>query len=150
MKKLAALLYHASRLTLAAVFIYAGYIKASDPVAFAGQVANYQILPYAWNFLVAATLPYLELLCGVLLLLNQRVRPAVLVLIVLNLVFMLLLAYTIARGLDIDCGCFNPNAETKTSPLMALWRDAGLMVLMVFTWMLRYRQAPPEEDVDLD
>jgi len=146
MKKIAAILYHASRLILAAVFIYAGYIKAQDPVAFAGQVANYQILPYAWNFLVAATLPYLELLCGVLLLLNQRVRPAVLVLIALNLVFMLLLGYTIARGLDIDCGCFNPNAESKTSPWTALWRDAGLMVLMIVTWLLRYRQTLPEED----
>ena len=150
MSRLAKIVYHGSRLILAAVFIYAGFIKANDPVAFAGQVANYQILPYAWNFLVAATLPYLELLCGVLLFLNQRVRPAVLVLIVLNLIFMLLLSYTIARGLDIDCGCFNPDGEVKTSPWMALWRDAGLMLLMIATWMLRYRQAPPEEDVDLE
>lgn len=142
---LATVTYHLSRLILAAVFIYSGYIKADDPVAFAGQVANYQILPYAWNYLVAATLPYLELLCGVLLLLNQRVRPAVLVLFVLNLIFMLLLSSAIARGLDIDCGCFNPNAEAKTSPLFALWRDAGLLLLMVSTWMLRYRQSLPED-----
>jgi uncharacterized membrane protein YphA (DoxX/SURF4 family) len=144
MNTLATAVYHISRLILAAVFIYAGYIKANDPVAFAGQVANYQLLPYAWNYLVAATLPYLEFLCGILLLLNQRVRPAVLVLFVLNLVFMLALSSVIARGLDIDCGCFNPNAATKTSPLMALWRDVGLLLLMISTWMLRYRQQPPE------
>lgn len=144
MSKLAKVIYHLSRLILAVVFIYAGFIKANDPVAFAGQVANYQILPYAWNFLVAASLPYLELLCGVLLLINQRVRPAVLVLFVLNLIFMLLLSYTIARGLDIDCGCFNPDSTTKTSPLMALWRDAGLLLLLIATWVIRYRQLPPE------
>lgn len=141
-------LYHSSRLVLAAVFIYSGYIKADDPVAFAGQVANYQLLPYAWNYLVATTLPYLELLCGFLLLFNQRVRPAVSVLFVLNLFFMLVLSSAIVRGLDIDCGCFNPDAETKTSPLYALWRDAGLLLLMISTWMLRYRQVLPEDQED--
>lgn len=146
MKLLATIIYHVSRLVLAAVFIYAGFVKADDLVTFAGQVANYQLLPYAWNYLVAATLPYLELLCGMLLLLNQRVRPAVLVLFFLNLIFMLALSSVIARGLDIDCGCFNPGAETKTSPLMALWRDAGLLLLMISTWMLRYRQYSPEAD----
>lgn len=144
MEKLATAVYHGGRLILAAVFIYAGFVKADDPVAFAGQVANYQLLPYAWNYLVAAILPYLELLCGILLLANQRVRPATLVLFVLNLIFMLALSSVIARGLDIDCGCFNPNAADKTSPLMALWRDAGLMLLLISTWMLRYRQLPPE------
>lgn len=148
MSKLATVTYHLSRLILAGVFIYAGFIKANDPVAFAGQVANYQILPYAWNFLVAATLPSLELLCGVLLLLNRRVRPAVLVLFSLNLIFMLLLSYTIARGLDIDCGCFNPDAENKTTPMMALWRDAGFLLLMISTWMLRNRQFPPNKGID--
>lgn len=148
MSSAATILYHLSRLILAVVFIYAGYVKADDPVGFAGQVANYQILPYAWNFLVAATLPYLELLCGVLLLLNKRVRPAVLVLFVLNLIFMVLLSYAIARGLDIDCGCFNPDAESKTSPLFALWRDAGLLLLMISTWMLRFQRAAKEDQND--
>ncbi len=143
MSRLASIIYHLSRLILAGVFIYAGVIKGTDPVAFAGQVANYQLLPYAWNYLVAAILPYIELLCGMLLLLNKRVRPAVLVLFVLNLVFMLALSSLIVRGIDIDCGCFNPDAESKTSPLMALWRDAGLMLLLISVWMLRYRQHPP-------
>jgi putative oxidoreductase len=138
--------YHLSRLILAGVFIYAGAIKAQDPVAFAGQVANYQLLPYAWNYLVAATLPYLELLCGVLLLLNRRVRPALLVLFVLNLVFMLALGSLIARGLDIDCGCFKPGAATHTSPLAALLRDAGLMLLLFLSWRLRSRQQPQEPE----
>jgi len=148
MGKLPAIIYHVSRLLLAGTFLYAGYIKGADPVAFAGQVANYQILPYAWNFVVAATLPYIEFLCGAMLLLNRRVRPAVLVLIGLNLVFMVLLSYTIARGLDIDCGCFNPDGESKTKPLHALWRDAGLMLLMISTWMLRYRQSRREDQDD--
>ncbi|MCW8858877.1 MAG: DoxX family membrane protein [Deltaproteobacteria bacterium] len=136
--------YHGSRLVLAAVFIYAGVVKANNVVAFAGQIANYQLLPYAWNFLVAATLPYLELLCGILLLLNMRVRPAVLVLFVLNSIFILALISVIVRGFDIDCGCFKPDSEQSTTPLAALWRDLGLLVLMIATWTLRYVQRPKE------
>ncbi|MCK4621543.1 MAG: DoxX family membrane protein [Desulfuromonadales bacterium] len=146
MTRLSAIVYHLSRLGLAAVFIYAGFIKAIDPVTFAGQIANYQILPYAWNYLVAATLPYLELLCGVLLLLNQRVRPALLVLFVLNVIFMLALTSAIIRGFDIDCGCFKPDAENRTTPLMALWRDIGLLLLMIPTWLLGDRQQPAEHN----
>ncbi len=138
--------YHGSRLVLAAVFIYAGAVKGNDIVAFAGQIANYQILPYAWNYLIASILPYLELLCGMLLLLNRRVRPAVLVLLILNIIFMVALTSAILRGFDIDCGCFTPDSENPTSPLAALWRDVGLLVLMIATWTLRYVQQPKESD----
>ena len=132
-------LYHLCRLLLAGVFLYAGFLKGSDPVAFAGQVAAYQILPYAFNYLVAATLPFIELLCGVLLLINQRVRPALLVLFGLNTVFMIALVSLLLRGLDIDCGCFQPAGEegAGTSPQMALLRDVGLMLAIVVTWVLR-------------
>lgn len=141
-------IYHLCRLLLAGVFIYAGFLKGRDPVAFAGQVAAYQILPYAFNYLVAATLPFVELLCGVLLLLNRRVRPALLVLFGLNAAFMLALFSLVWRGLDIDCGCFHPGAEegTGTSPLMALFRDAGLMLAILSTWVLRQKLS--EETLD--
>lgn len=137
-------LYHGCRLLLAGVFLYAGFLKGRDPVAFAGQVAAYQLLPYAFNYLVAATLPFVELLCGALLLLDRRVRPALLVLFGLNLSFMLALASVLARGLDIDCGCFQPGAEgaAATSPLEALLRDAGLMVAILVAWVVRQRRNP--------
>lgn len=135
---------HGSRFALAIVFIYAGVVKSNDITAFAGQIANYQILPYAWNYLVASILPYLELLCGLLLLLNMRVRPAVLVLFVLNIAFMIVLLSAIIRGFDIDCGCFRPDSVNPTSPLAALWRDVGLLLLMVVAWVSRYSQSSGE------
>jgi len=86
------------------------------------------------------------LLCGMLLLLNKRIRPALLVLFVLNLIFMIALSSLMVRGIDIDCGCFKPNAANHTSPLAALLRDAGLLLLLIFTWLLRVRQHPPEPE----
>ncbi|MEA3544057.1 MAG: MauE/DoxX family redox-associated membrane protein [Thermodesulfobacteriota bacterium] len=138
--------YHGSRLALAAVFIYSGAVKANEIATFAGEIANYKIFPYAWNYLIAAILPYLELLCGILLLLNLRVRPAVFILFLLNIVFIVALLSAIIRGLDIDCGCFDPDSATPTSLIVALWRDFGLLFLMVFTWVLRYAQQPEESE----
>jgi putative oxidoreductase len=129
--------YHSSRLLLGGLFCYAGVVKIADVTAFAGQVANYQLLPYAWNFLVAATLPYVELLAGILLLLNTRVRPATLVLGGLTVLFMLALLTVMARGLDIDCGCFRPGS--RTTPLAAFIRDVGLLMLAIVAYRLRGR-----------
>ena len=133
------ILYHAARLGLGATFLYAGWLKASDPVAFARSVANYELLPYSWNFLVAASLPYVELLAGTLLVINRRVRPAALVIGGLNLVFIAALISVMARGLDIDCGCFDPSGESKTTAAEALVRDLGIMVLVVLSYVLRGR-----------
>jgi len=130
-------LYHLVRLSLALVFVYAGAVKIQDVVAFAGHVAAYQILPYAMNYLVAATLPYVEFLTGVLLLLNVRVRPALVVIGGMTLIFMVALVSVLLRGLDIDCGCFDPAGGQDVSAGMALLRDVGLMVLVVLTWWLR-------------
>lgn len=135
MKTLRTVVYHLCRLTLGGLFVYAGAIKADDVTAFAGSIAGYQILPYFGNYLVAATLPYIEVIAGVLLLVNRRVRPAALLLAGLTLVFMAVLISVIARGLEIDCGCFGSGAHT--TPTAALLRDAGILVLAHFTFHLR-------------
>ena len=133
MKNFKSILYHFCRLLLGGLFIYAGVVKALDPAGFAGEVANYQILPYRLNFLVASTLPFIELLAGLLLVINRKVRPATLVIGGLNLVFMVALSSLLIRGLDIDCGCFRPGVHTSSQA--ALWRDAGLMVLASVTFV---------------
>jgi uncharacterized membrane protein YphA (DoxX/SURF4 family) len=138
--RFARIAYHLSRLVLGGLFLYAGLVKAGDMTTFARDVANYKILPYSWNYLVAATLPYIEFLAGLLLVANRRVRPAALVTGGLTAVFMLILASVVTRGLDIDCGCFRPGGHTTAA--QALWRDAGILLLSLVTYRLRGRSAP--------
>lgn len=151
MKRTQVFFYHLSRLVLALTFIYAGAVKMQDVVAFAGHVAAYQILPYAANYLVAATLPYVEFLAGLLLLLNSRVRPALVAVGGMTLVFMVALVSVLLRGLDIDCGCFDPGGGQDVSAEVALFRDLGLMMLVVLVWCLRaggaWRGARGEENL---
>jgi uncharacterized membrane protein YphA (DoxX/SURF4 family) len=131
-------LYHICRLVLGGLFLYAGVVKANDVVTFARDVANYQLLPYAWNYLVAATIPYVEAVAGLLLIFNRKVRPAALLLALMTLVFMLALSTVVARGMDIDCGCFNPG-QGHTSAFVALLRDVGILLLALLTLRLRSR-----------
>lgn len=141
MNRAGVFLYHLGRLLLGGLFLYAGVVKAEDVVAFARDVAAYRILPYGWNYLTAATLPYVEAVAGLLLLANRRVRPAALVLGGLTVVFMIALASVAFRGLDIDCGCFRPGGAGHTGPGVALLRDAGILFLSVLTYRLRGRIA---------
>lgn len=142
MTRIATLLYHGCRLVLGGLFVYAGAVKSQDVTAFAGEVANYQLLPYAWNYLVAATLPYVEVLAGGCLLANRKVRPAALLIGALTLLFMVVLGSVLVRGLDIDCGCFRPGS--KTTPIAALLRDLGILLLAAVTFGLRGGNAPPQ------
>lgn len=117
----------AVRVLLGGVFVYASISKIADPVTFAGSVAAYRILPYFASYLVAAVLPWLELFCGLLLILGTRVRGSAVIVGALNLVFIAALASAIARGLDIDCGCFRHVG--KSSPWTALLRDLVLLAM---------------------
>ena len=110
------------RVSLGLVFVYAGILKIRDPIAFAGSVAAYKLLPYFFNYLVAVTIPWVELTCGLLLIFGYRVRAAAGVTAAMNILFIVLLASTIVRGLDIDCGCFRQGGE-KTSAWIAIMRD---------------------------
>jgi putative oxidoreductase len=124
--------YDMSRWLVGGIFLYAGAVKAADVVSFAGEVANYQILPYVLNYLVAATLPYIEIVAGTLLVLNRRVRASALVIGGMNLVFIIVLASALARGLDIDCGCFGSDGQGAASVLSALIRDLAIMIPIIF------------------
>ena len=121
----------ALRLILGGVFLYAGVPKIMDPVGFAANVATYRVLPYFAVYAVAAVLPWLETVCGALLIAGIRVRAAATLVILLDIVFMVLLVSAIARGLDIDCGCFL-RSERTTSPWLALARDLLIFGLATF------------------
>lgn len=115
------------RLGVGGLFLYAGISKGLDPRAFAGEVAAYRLLPYSLNLLVAATLPGIEIVAGGLLLSGRKLQPAALVLLGLELIFAVVLALAIWRGLTISCGCFG--ADAGTSLPSALLRDLLLIAL---------------------
>jgi putative oxidoreductase len=88
------------------IFIYAGVIKAVDPLRFAIDIDNYKMLPWAIGVRVAFYLPWLELLCGLALILRFFYRGGLFILTPLTFIFIAASITAKVRGLDITCGCF--------------------------------------------
>ncbi|MEA5113730.1 MAG: MauE/DoxX family redox-associated membrane protein [Geobacteraceae bacterium] len=118
------------RIGLGLVFVYASFWKIRDPEAFAGSVAAYNVLPFFLNHLVAATLPWIEATCGILLISGYRVKAAAGIVVALNIIFIVLLVSTVARGLDIDCGCFRQGGG-KTPAWLVILRDFIFLAMAV-------------------
>ena len=123
----------AVRLILAAVFIYAAVSKIKDPVTFSREIDNYQMLPYILVSLMAVILPWLELFCGLLLVLGKGLRGASLILIAMNIVFIIAISSALARGLDISCGCFGAGASEKVG-LLKIAEDILFLVGALFIY----------------
>jgi uncharacterized membrane protein YphA (DoxX/SURF4 family) len=98
------------RLGLAAVLLYAAWPKLLDPAGFAKAVANYHIvLPVVGRDYINATalfLPALELVLGLVLIAGIWKRGAGLLTAALMILFVAAISSAMARGLNIDCGCF--------------------------------------------
>lgn len=107
-----------ARVVLGAEMILMGWSKAWAPDAFLKLLREYHMLPdslyYLQNFL-AVTLPWIEIVCGVALLLGVLVRGASLTLLLLLTAFTVVIAIRAWRihttealafcDIHFDCGC---------------------------------------------
>ncbi len=91
---------------LAGIFIYAGALKAIDPVQFASDIDNYKILPWPVSVALAFYLPWLEIFCALGLVFRFLYRGALSILSGSIVIFTLATIAAKVRGLDITCGCF--------------------------------------------
>ena len=132
------------RLVIGSAFIYAGWLKAQDPVGFADSVASFAILPSPLISAFALAMPMFEILAGVLLILGKPARIGALGLMVLTSVFCVALVAAIVRGLRVNCGCFGPSVSTS-DPWADLGRDLGILLACVFL----YRRGVPLSSDDL-
>lgn len=102
-----------SRFILATVFIIAGIEKVSDLISFSSILHNYRIFPsWSINF-IAVSLPWVELINGILLLYGYKKKEIAAIFGIILLFFILLIFISILRGLDINCGCFGTIGSVK-------------------------------------
>jgi putative oxidoreductase len=96
----------AFRLIVGGAFFAAGLLKVGDPLEFAQNIKNFRIVSHQVSFLAALILPWIEILCGALLITGILRRPSALLASGLLVGFIILVGVTMARGIDTDCGCF--------------------------------------------
>src|SRR5437660_4857315 len=120
-------------LIVAAIFIYAGAIKALDPVQFASDIDNYKILPWPVSVALAFYLPWLEIFCGLGLVFRIFYRGALSILSASIIIFTLATIAAKLRGLDITCGCFGHASQNWSFPAH-LATNLAILAGLVVLW----------------
>src|SRR5215813_1126173 len=129
-----------ARILLGALFVYASFDKLLHPLEFARIIAAYQLLPDKTAAVLAAVLPFLELICGILLIIGVWVLPALVWTGILLIAFLIGVVQAYFRGLVIECGCFSVSGESTAISGWTILRD----VLFFLVWLrilLRYLHA---------
>jgi putative oxidoreductase len=102
-----------AQLAIGVLFLVAALGKIGDLSNFALQVHNYRLAPlWSQNF-IAMTLPWVELLAGLALVLGVRPRAGAVILLVLMIGFTVAVGAAWARGLDFECGCFGKASASR-------------------------------------
>ncbi len=144
------------RLVLGGIFIYAGFSKLLLPnthlwpmfvlkfslsmnlSSFAQQVESYKMISPEASQVVAHTLPFVEIILGLLLLIGWRLRiwSAAVTLIMAGFLTAVTRAYLL--HMDIDCGCFGiPEKLTG----MTVVRDGAFTALALIMTIFAFIEA---------
>ena len=116
---------------LGLVFVYASLDKIADPAAFARIVYQWQTLGPVGSNMVAVTLPWVELVAGLLLVAGVWRRDAAAVVAVMLVVFIAAAVFVLARGIDVDnCGCTSVAAAGAAPAWPPAWmRGVGWFLI---------------------
>jgi len=125
-------------LIIAAIFIYAGVLKAIDPVQLAHDIDHYKILPWTIGVALAFYLPWLEIFCGLALIFRLFYRGALSILTALVVVFLVATIAAKVRGLDITCGCFGHASQHWSFPAHLMTNLAILAGLLVLSFRVAF------------
>ncbi len=115
-----------ARLVVGGLLLVAGALNLRAPVAFATEIANYQLFPAVAPYL-GAILPVVELTIGLALIVGPRTwrRGAALGALGLFATFTVAVASAYFRRINIDCGCFGTGGGPITA--LTLARNVGLL-----------------------
>jgi len=101
------------------IFLVSGLAKIADPVRFLLTLREFQLLPGVLESFLAIYLPWLEFLLGLCLVLGILHRTAALLIAGLNGFFIVAIGSVMARGIEVDCGCFGLLADILHLPDLA-------------------------------
>ena len=144
------------RLALGPIFLYAGYSKiflpnqfywppsmlkfsiAANLSNFGFQVESYKLLSPAGVSFVAHTLPFAEILLGLLLLIGWRLHiwGAIVTLLLAGFVAGVTRAYLL--HMNINCGCF---AVAEPVSIKKILEDSGMLLLALLMTVFAYRES---------
>ena len=128
------------QIALGVIFVVAALPKITDPPSFAHMIYNYRIVPGSLINFSSLVMPWLELLTGLALILGIWTRASRTIIGVLLVVFIIAIAFNLARNNAIDCGCFDvskanlTHEERLADMRMVILRDVGMLLMVAQLW----------------
>lgn len=124
-------------------FAVAAVVKILDPEAFLSSLLTYEVFPYSLAVGLAYFAPALELVVALCLLSGIWRKGAALLSVSMLLLFIGLVAQGLARGLEMDCGCFGENQlQTTADYLLKIGQNAMLLVAVVAACLIEAKSKP--------
>jgi putative oxidoreductase len=117
-----------AQILLGLLFVYAALAKISDVPAMAREVHNFHLVPLWSEHLIAMTVPWVELVAGLAMVLEISPRAGAWVCGALLIVFTVGVAAAMARGLSFECGCFGTASGMRVG-WSKLGENAAMLVL---------------------
>ena len=118
------------QLAIAVVLLVSALAKIGDAASFARQIGRFRLVPFGLENLAAITLPWIELVAALAIFTRVQPRAGAVVAAGLMGLFWIAVAVAMARGLDIECGCFGTGDATRVG-LVKLIENTGLLALAV-------------------
>ena len=124
-----------ARIVVGGLFVIAGIMKILDPLHFATEIQDYQMVPVGITNAMAYLLPWLEVFTGVGLIVGFWRGEARFLIFVMLVVFTIAKILAEARGLRISCGCFGnllgQQLETALSGVNGIILNVALCGLLI-------------------
>ena len=149
------------RLVLGGIFVYAGFSKLLMPnthlwpmfvlrfslsmniSSFAQQVESYKMISPEASQLVAHTLPFVEIVLGLLLLIGWRLRIWATAITALMVGFLAVVTRAYLLHMDINCGCFGTPEKLTGWTVAHDSAFAALALLMTIFAFIEARKPHP-------
>jgi len=134
------------QIALGVIFVAAALPKIVDPPSFAHMIYNYKLIPWPLINPMALVMPWIELLCGLALILGIWKDTARTIIAALLVTFIIAISINLARGNAIDCGCFDVSAAGKTTAeriddmRLVILRDLGMLLMVAQLWYASAQQ----------
>ena len=116
------------RIAIGVIFAAAGLAKIGDMEAFAQSIHNFRVVPVVFENVLAMTLPWIEVIIALALILGIRARAGAYSATALLVVFTLAIVAAVLRDLDIACGCFGTDDAARTGWIKVL-ENVGMIVV---------------------
>jgi uncharacterized membrane protein YphA (DoxX/SURF4 family) len=127
-----------SRILVGVLFIISGFIKANDPLGFSYKLDEYFVVFHTeWftfmSLYLAIFICVFEIGLGVALLLGNRIKLNLWLLLLLIVFFTFLTFYSAYYNKVTDCGCFGD--ALKLTPWQSFGKDIALLVLILILFI---------------